>query len=84
MTSYLVESYAPRAASSDLAQAISRARAAAASVSIMGNAVRHITSYLVPGDEMCLHVFEADDLSTIQRVADLAGLQSDRISEVVR
>jgi hypothetical protein len=48
-----------------------------------GNAVRYLRSILIPGDETCLHLVEAD---SVERVADAfgrAGLKADRIVEAV-
>lgn len=76
---YLVEAYASR--TSTTGDLRSRAAGAADALAAMGIAVRHVTSILVPSDETCFHVFEADSAETVRRVADAAGIPTPRIME---
>jgi hypothetical protein len=45
--------------------------------------VRHVASYLVPADEMGFHLIEAGSASDVERVANRAGIEAERIVEAV-
>jgi hypothetical protein len=83
MTSFVVETFAPRLGEEGLAQTTRGAREAAASVRAGGIEVWHVRSYLLPEDEMCLHVFEGPSADAVTRVAELAGLQVERVVEAI-
>lgn len=48
-----------------------------------GTAVRYLRSILIPGDETCLHLVEADSAEHVAEVFEQAGLAADRIVEAV-
>ena len=48
-----------------------------------GGAVRYVRSILIPGDETCLHLVEADSAAQVAEAFDRIGLQADRIVEAV-
>jgi Protein of unknown function (DUF4242) len=48
-----------------------------------GNAVRYLRSILIPGDETCLHLVEADSVQRVAEAFERAGLAADRIVEAV-
>lgn len=48
-----------------------------------GNAVRYLRSILIPGDETCLHLVEADSVERVAEAFERAGLEADRIVEAV-
>ena len=48
-----------------------------------GNSVRYLRSILIPGDETCLHLVEADSIDQVAEVFRQAGLDADRIVEAV-
>ena len=48
-----------------------------------GGAVRYLRSIVIPGDEACLHLVEADSAEQVAAVFEQAGLQPDRIVEAV-
>ena len=48
-----------------------------------GNSVRYLRSILIPGDETCLHLFEADSVEQVAEAFERAGLNADRIVEAV-
>jgi hypothetical protein len=79
VTKYLVEAYASRAAAtSDLER---RARAAAVDLAATGTLIRHVTSILVPEDEICFHLFEADSIESVRLASDRADIVPQRIVE---
>jgi hypothetical protein len=48
-----------------------------------GTAVRYVRSILIPGDETCLHLVEADSPERVAEAFERAGLTADRIVEAV-
>ena len=46
-----------------------------------GTAVRYVRSILIPGDETCLHLVEADSAENVAEAFAKVGLQADRIVE---
>ena len=79
MASFLVETFAPQLDATRLGEVVARARAAAETVSGSDGRVRHVRSYVVPGDEMCFHMFEAASDDLVVQVAALAGIEVERI-----
>ena len=49
----------------------------------LGTAVRYVRSILIPGDETCLHLVEADSPERVAEAFERAGLAADRIVEAV-
>ena len=47
------------------------------------NTVRYLRSILIPGDETCLHLVEADSVERVAEAFERAGLEADRIVEAV-
>jgi hypothetical protein len=45
--------------------------------------VRYLRSILIPGDETCLHLVEADCAEHVAAAFERVGLQADRIVEAV-
>ena len=83
MPSYLVESYHPLARSEELLEAAARARRAAQGLLAEGKRVRYLRSALLVGDELCLHLFEADSASLVSEASERAGLSAERVVETV-
>ena len=81
MSKYLVEVYAP--ARAELAEVEERVRRAAAESVSGRRRARYLRSILVPGDEMCFHLFEASSAEAVREAAQLAGLAYARIVEAV-
>jgi hypothetical protein len=48
-----------------------------------GTAVHYLRSILIPGDETCLHLVEADSVEQVAEALEQAGLKADRIVEAV-
>jgi hypothetical protein len=83
MPSYMVESYVPHGRSEELEAAGARARGAARALSAEGKSVRYLRSALLPGDELCLHLFEADSAALVGEASELAGIAAERVVEAV-
>ena len=67
MPSYLIETYLPRSRSGELPAVVDRLRRATESLAAEGAPVRHLRSTFLPGDELCLHLFEAESAATVER-----------------
>jgi hypothetical protein len=83
MPSYLVESYHPQGRSGELPEAAARARRAAQGLWAEGKRVRYLRSALLPGDELCLHLFEADSATLVSEASERAGISPERVVETV-
>jgi hypothetical protein len=79
MTSWLIEGYAPGSAS--MAEVKTRARDAAAELTLAGTHIRYLRTIFVREDETCFHVFEAASAETVREAAERAGLSAYRIVE---
>jgi hypothetical protein len=79
MPQFLVELYLTGGVDR-LADTVERARAAAA-LSTDGSAVRYLRSIVVPGDETCLHLFEAPDAAAVRQACKRVGIGLDRLVE---
>jgi hypothetical protein len=82
VTSFVLETYVPDGSQERFTSDVDGLRRAAGS-SVPAGAVRHLASYLVPGDEMGFHLIEADDAGAVERMADRAGIEAERIVEAV-
>jgi hypothetical protein len=49
----------------------------------VGTTVRYLCSIVIPGDETCLHLVEADSVEEVAEAFEQAGLKADRIVEAV-
>jgi hypothetical protein len=83
MPSYLVESYHPRGRSAALPEEAARARSAAQDLWAEGKRIRYLRSALLPGDELCLHLFEADSAGLVSQASERAGISPERVVETV-
>jgi hypothetical protein len=79
MPSYLIEAYLPRSRSAELPATVSRLRRAAESLTAEGARVRHVRSTFLPGDETCLHLFEADSAATVGEASRRAAIEPARL-----
>jgi hypothetical protein len=75
---FLVESYVAASAAA-VDDASTRARLTAE----LGSGVGYVRTTFVPGDETVLHLFDAPSREALDEAAHLAGLDFDRIVEVV-
>lgn len=62
-----------------LAPVIERTRRAAAALSGEGRRIRYLRTIVVPEDELCLHVFEADSAETVHELGRRAEEPFDRV-----
>lgn len=84
MTSYVVETFVPAGSDERFALDVDGLRRIAADgLDGSGHPVRHIRSYLVPGDEMGFHLLEAGTVADVARVTRQAGIEPERIVEAV-
>jgi muconolactone delta-isomerase len=81
--SYLVETYVPRMDADGARAARQRARGAARQLSREGEPVRYLRTTLLPEDETCFHLFEADSEDAVAEVCRRAGLAEPRIVRAV-
>jgi hypothetical protein len=75
---FLVESYA-----ADSAVAVDDARRRARRTAELAAGVDYVHTTFVPGDETVLHLFDAPSLGALDDAGRRAGLEFDRIVEVV-
>jgi Nickel responsive protein SCO4226-like len=80
--SFVVEVYAP-CSRKRLADAVTRARAAAREMTLEGTAVRYRRSIAIPEDETCFHVFEGPSAEAVVEASRRAELVYARIVEAV-
>lgn len=79
MASFIVETYVPPGDPERFATELERLRASLAKVAATDGEVHHVRSYLVPSDEMGVHVVEAESAGAVMRFAKLAGIEVERI-----
>ena len=79
MPNYVVERYRSRSDPDSLRAVADRRSAGARHVSPEGTSVRYVDTIFLPGDETCMHLFEADSAADVRAVLRLAGIEVDRI-----
>ena len=80
---FIVELYLSSAGSDDIEQIDARARKGAEQLAREGAAIRHLRSTHVPGDEMCLLVYEAQDRELVVEAARRSELAFERCVEAI-
>ena len=83
MPSYLIESYLPRSRSGELGAVVERLRRATESLTAEGAPVRHLRSTFIPGDELCLHLFEAESTTAVGEASRRAAIEPARVVQAV-
>ena len=73
---FLVERYVPSVEASAVASSVQRLNAAP------GRDARHLMTLLVPHEETCLSVFQAEDAEAVGAANSAAGFDVDRVVEV--
>jgi hypothetical protein len=73
---FLVERYVPSVTAPAVASSVQRLNAAT-----RGDA-RHLMTLLVPREETCLSVFQAEDTEAVNAANSAAGFDVDRVVEV--
>ena len=81
MPEFLVELYVPKADRAPVAVWAERLGGAAAELTADGRPVRLLRSILVPEDETCFLLVEADSTETVQEAATRAALEFERVAE---
>jgi hypothetical protein len=79
MPNFVVERYRPSSDPDSLSTVADRLTAGARQVRVDGRSVRYVDTIFLPGDETCLHLFEADSEADVRAVARQAGIDIDRI-----
>lgn len=79
MANFLVETYVPQGDSRRLSIAVASIQTAIETGPGLAGQVRHVRSYLVPRDEMGVHVVEAESAEAVIRLAKIAGIEVERI-----
>jgi len=79
MPNYVVERYRSRSDPESLRAVADRLAGGARRVSSEGTSVRYVDTIFLPGDETCLHMFEADAAADVRAVLRLAGIDVDRV-----
>ena len=74
---FLVERYVPSIAAPAVASSVQRLNAGRA-----GGEARHLMTLLVPREETCLSVFQAEDAEAVGAANSAAGFDVDRVVEV--
>jgi hypothetical protein len=82
MPIFMVETYMARSANA-LQLASASAHRTAELATTEGATLRYLRTTFIPGDEICLHLFEASSASVVQAAAARAGLECDRIVEAL-
>jgi hypothetical protein len=83
MASFLVETHVAQGGRDQFATSIDDLRDALTELAALDRQVRHVRSYLVPGDELGFHVVEADSPDAVVRLARIAGIEVERIVSAI-
>jgi hypothetical protein len=84
MPNFVVERYRSRSDPDSLRVVADKLSASARQVSPDGTSVRYVDTIFLPGDETCLHLFEADSESDVWAATRQAGIEVDRIVPAVQ
>ena len=77
MPNFVVERYRSSSDPDSLRAVADRLIAGARQASLDGASVRHIDTIFLPGDETCLHVFQADSEADVLAVTRQAGIERE-------
>lgn len=83
MASFLVETHVAQGGREQFANAVVELRAAFAAIATPDVNARHVRSYLVPSDEMGLHLIEADSVDVVMQGTKLAGIEVERVVSAI-
>jgi hypothetical protein len=76
---FVVERYRSRSDPDSLRAVADLLAASVRHVSPEGTSMRYVDTIFLPGDETCLHLFEADSAADVRAVLRYAGLEADRV-----
>jgi hypothetical protein len=79
MARYVIERYEPRSGGEALRDAAARLAASARQLNDGSTRVEYLDTIFLPGDETCLHVFEAASEAAVRAAAERAGIDVDRV-----
>lgn len=79
MTRYVVELYQSRSGARSPRGDADRLAAGAAELTRRGTPVSYLDAIFLPGDETCLHVFEAGAEEDVRAVAERAEIEVERV-----
>ena len=83
MHSYLVEMYVPRSRDRDASILGARVRAAVAELGREGVRVRYVRTTLLPDDDTCFHLVEADSRDTVDELCRRGGMGHARVTRAL-
>jgi hypothetical protein len=83
MASFLVETHVIQGGRAQFATAVDQLRAALDAVPSADRDVRLVRSYLVPRDELGVHVLQANSADAVLRLTRAAGIEVERIVSAV-
>jgi Protein of unknown function (DUF4242) len=78
---FLAEAYLPAPSEPELKRLNARIRAAVDELASGGTALRYVETIVVPEDEMCLLVYEADTPELVRAASERAGIPCERVME---
>lgn len=81
MPAYLVERYWPGVTSELLLEALKRGRRVMEEMRGEGTRLRHITTILIPGEEVVFSVYEGPSTAVVRQLNERAGIPVSRIVE---
>jgi hypothetical protein len=76
---YLVELYVPRRAQATITDAADRARLASEQLTNEGKHVRYLRTIFIPQDEICFHLYEAQEADLVDEASVRAQIAYERI-----
>jgi hypothetical protein len=79
MPNFVVERYRSSSDPDSLGAVADRLTASVRQVGPDGTSLRYVDTIFLPGDETCLHLFEAESEADVRAVTQLAGIDVDRI-----
>ncbi len=80
MFEFLVETYVPQGSTASTPSAAD-VSLAAEELTRAGTHVRLLRAILVPEEEICFYLYEAQSIDAVRQAASLAGLHYQRVSE---
>ena len=83
MPTYLVERYWPGVTSELLLEALNRGRRQIEQMSGEGMCLSHITSILIPGEEVVFSLYDGPSPTAIRQLNERAGIPISRIVEAI-
>jgi hypothetical protein len=81
---FLAERYVPEGRSESVIADVARASAASDELAAEGTRARHLHSMLIPSDEICFALFEANSAEEVRRLIERASIPYERVVEAVQ